>query len=91
MLIEFSKRFKLPAAEVYSYFETPADWTRLFGFKEHPTALGDGWYAVGLPGFRFPLVAKNVEQEPNRVVRWVFKGFWRRLSKIKRSDDGGSP
>ena len=90
MLIEFSKHFKLPVAEVYSYFETPADWTRLFGFAENPTALGGGWYAVGLPGFRFPLVAKNIEQERNRMVRWVFKGFWRGRGEVRftETEDG---
>jgi len=90
MLIEFSKQFKLPVADVYTYFETPANWPRLFGFGENPTDLGGGWYAVGLPGFRFPLVAKNTEQEPNKLVRWVFKRFWRGRGEVcfTETEDG---
>ena len=42
MIIEFNERFKLPASEVYSYFKTPADWTRLYGLAGDPKDLGDG-------------------------------------------------
>jgi hypothetical protein len=31
MIIRFNHEFSLPAQEVYSYFQTPADWTRLYG------------------------------------------------------------
>jgi hypothetical protein len=31
MIIRFNEQFNVPAAEVYSYFHTPADWTRLYG------------------------------------------------------------
>jgi len=39
--------------------------------------LGDGWYAVPLKRFPFPLVAKNTEQKANEHVSWIFRGFWR--------------
>jgi hypothetical protein len=83
MIIVFNERFSLPAAEVYSYFRTPADWPRLFGMAGDTDDLGDGWYAVALKNFPFPLVAKNTDQEPNRLVRWVFRGFWRGGGEVR--------
>ena len=83
MIIEFNERFNLSAAEVYTYFRTPADWPRLFGMAGDTKDLGDGWYAVALKNFPFPLVAKNTDQEPNRLVRWVFRGFWRGRGEVR--------
>ena len=62
MIIRFNEHFKLPAAEVYSYFHTPADWSRLYGLAGDSKDLGDGWYAIALKHFPFPLVAKNTDQ-----------------------------
>ncbi len=86
MIINFDKRFSLPVAEVYSYFETPADWTRLYGLAGDPRDLGGGWYAIALKRFPFPLVARNTEQHPNRLVRWVFRGFWRGRGEVRFSE-----
>ena len=83
MIIRFNERFSLPASEVYSYFETPADWTRLYGLAGDSKDLGDGWFAVALKRFPFPLVAKNTVQKPNEMVRWVFRGFWRGEGEIR--------
>ncbi len=83
MIITFSEEFKLPVAEVYSYFETPADWTRLFGFAGETRDLGDGWFSVALKNFPFPLVAKNIRCEPNSVVSWTFRGFWRGRGEVR--------
>ena len=90
MIIRFNEQFNLSAAEVYSYFDTPADWPRLFGMAGDSKDLGDGWYAIALKNFPFPLVAKNTEQEPNTVVRWVFRGFWRGRGEVRfvESADG---
>jgi hypothetical protein len=77
MIIRFKNEFALPVAEVYSYFRTPADWTRLYGLAGVVEDRGDGWFAVPLKRFPFPLVARNTEQEENKHVRWVFRGFWR--------------
>jgi len=76
MIIRFNEQFNLAAAEVYSYFHTPADWS--------------GWYAIALKHFPFPLVAKNTDQEANKVVRWVFRGFWRGRGEVRfvESSDG---
>ena len=83
MIIRFNEHFRLPAAEVYSYFHTPADWTRLYGLAGDPKDLGDGWYAIGLKHFPFPLVARNTEQRRNEMVRWIFRGFWRGRGEVR--------
>ncbi len=90
MIITFNERFALPAGEVYAYFRTPADWPRLFGMAGDTKDLGDGWYAVALKNFPFPLVAKNTDQEPDRLARWVFRGFWRGRGEVRfiEVDDG---
>lgn len=76
MVLRFSELIRLPAAEIYSYFQSPADWVRLYGFAGQVIDRGDGWYAVPLKRFPFPLVAKITVSEPFRLVHWVFKGFW---------------
>ena len=83
MIIEFNERFRLSASEVYSYFETPADWTRLYGLAGDTKDLGDGWFAIALKGFPFPLVAMNTAQKENQMVRWVFRGFWRGEGEVR--------
>ena len=32
MILRFRETFALPIGEVFSYFETPSDWARLYGF-----------------------------------------------------------
>ena len=83
MIIRFRHEFDLPVAEVYSYFQTPADWPRLFGMAGDAEDRGDGWFAVPLARFPFPLVAKNTEQKPGELVRWVFRGFWRGRGEVR--------
>ncbi len=83
MIITFKREFALPVAEVYSYFRTPADWTRLYGLAGDVEDRGDGWFAVPLKRFPFPLVARNTEQVENEHVRWVFRGFWRGEGEVR--------
>ena len=83
MLIRFSESFDLPGEDVYAYFKTPADWTRLFGSFGEVEDRGDGWSAVPLKGFPFPLVAKVVVDEPGERVRWIFRGFWRGTGEVR--------
>jgi hypothetical protein len=83
VIVRFKHEFALPADEVYDYFRSPADWVRLFGLAADVEDLGDGWFAVPLHRFPFPLVAKNVEQDPNELVRWVFRGFWRGRGEVR--------
>jgi hypothetical protein len=83
MLIRFKHEFDLPVEEVYSYFRTPADWTRLYGLAGDVKDCGEGWFAVPLKRFPFPLVARNTEQEDLKLVRWVFRGFWRGRGEVR--------
>lgn len=90
MKLEFDHRFALPAEEVFSYFRTPRDWTRLFGLAGEVEETPDGWTRVPLHRFPFPLVARNVEVEPPHRARWVFRGFWRGEGAVRISQaDGG--
>jgi hypothetical protein len=84
--IEFKESFRLPVSEVFRYFDTPADWTKLYGLAGIPKDLGDGWYAIALKRFPFPLVAKNTERQTNRLVKWTFRGFWRGRGVIRFSE-----
>jgi hypothetical protein len=52
--------------------------------------LGDGWFAIGLEAFPFPLVAKTTALEPNQLVHWVFSGFWRGEGEVRLTSSGGT-
>lgn len=41
MLIQFSEFIPRPAPEVYAYFQTPADWGRLYGFATRVADRGE--------------------------------------------------
>ena len=83
MLIRFKNEFALPVEDVFTYFRTPAEWVRLFGFSGATQSRGDGWYAVPLKGFPFPLVAKNTQLQEHQIVRWEFRGFWRGTGEVR--------
>ncbi|MDH3253991.1 MAG: hypothetical protein OEM62_03290 [Acidobacteriota bacterium] len=89
MRVSFSESFRLPISDVFSYFPTPADWTRLYGLMGEVKELGDGWYSVPLKSFPFPLVARITAVEPNQRVRWVFRGFWRGEGEVRFEDVDG--
>jgi hypothetical protein len=91
MLIRFREDVALPVADVYPYFQSPVDWVRLYGIAGAVEHRGDGWYAVPLRGFPFPLVARITRTEPGRLVRWVFRGFWRGEGEVcLHSHSGGT-
>jgi len=83
MWLRFHEEFALPASEVYPFFRTPSDWTRLFGFAGAVEDRGGGWYAVPLHRFPFPLLARITRDEPERLVRWEFRGFWRGQGEVR--------
>lgn len=83
MIVRFNEEFQLPIDDVYDYFRTPADWTRIFGFPGIARELDDGWYSVPLKNFPFPLVAKYTEEDPPTTVRWIFRGFWKGEGEIQ--------
>ncbi|MBU0991909.1 MAG: hypothetical protein KJ737_05385 [Proteobacteria bacterium] len=88
MYLQFKEEFERPLNEVYSYFKTPAEWTRLYGSGEPVKTLKNGWYAVYLTKFPFPLVAKIVEDSFEKKVRWIFSRFWRGVGEIRFSRVG---
>jgi polyketide cyclase/dehydrase/lipid transport protein len=89
VLIQFSELVPLTAPEVFDYFHTPADWGRLYGFAGQVADHGDGWYAVPLKRFPFPLIAKITDSQPPRLVRWRFRGFWRGRGEVLLTDQAG--
>ncbi len=82
MIIRFNEQLPRSVSEVHSYFETPADWTRLYGLAGEVRDYGDGWFCIPLQGFPFGLQARNVVNEPDRV-RWILRGFWRGEGEIR--------
>ena len=86
MRVSFDETFALPVNEVFSYFESPRDWTRLYGLMGEVEDLGDGWFSVPLKSFPFPLVAKNTRLERQRLVRWTFRGFWKGEGEVMFSE-----
>jgi hypothetical protein len=89
MNIQFKEQFTLPVDEIFSYFHTPADWTRLYGLAGEAKNLGEGWFAIPLKSLPFPLVAKNTIVEPAKRVHWKFRGFWRGEGEVifEKSND----
>ena len=88
MRIDFDENFALPIEEVFSYFRTPREWSRLYGLMGEVKDLGGGWYSVPLKSFPFPLVARNTAVEHHRLVRWTFRGFWQGVGEVAFSETG---
>ena len=82
MLIEFDEELELPVEAVYPYFRSPTDWPRLYGAFGEVRDRGEGWYAVPLRRFPFPLVARITRDEPLRCVEWELGGFWRGEGRV---------
>lgn len=89
MRIEFRESFSLPVEEVFSYFESPRAWVKLYGLAGEVEDRGDGWVAVPLEKFPFPLVARNTAMEPGRRVQWTFRGFWKGCGEVRFSTNQG--
>lgn len=82
MHLAFREEIGLKPADIYDFMRTPAGWTRLYGSFGKVTDRGDGWYAVPLRRWPFPLVARVVEDDPERRVVWEFGGFWRGIGEV---------
>ena len=83
MKILFDETFELPIEEVYSYFRSPRDWVRLYGVAGEVIEYDEGWVGVPLERFPFPLVARNTKEEPNELVHWEFRGFWKGEGEVR--------
>ena len=90
MYLQFREEFALPAHRIFPYFATPADWATLYGAAGDIKVKGDDWYVVPLKRFPFPLMARNVEAQPDRFVRWIFRGFWRGVGEVRLTESGDS-
>jgi len=82
MLIEFEHQFDCAVDHAYAFFRTPRDWPKLFGAFGEVEDRGEGWYAVPLRRFPFPLVAKITRDEPLRLVEWELRGFWQGRGQV---------
>jgi hypothetical protein len=89
MRLVFTETIPLPAATIHSYFQTSADWVRLYGFAGQVRQREGGWYAVPLQRFPFPLTARITANEPPQLVRWEFRGFWRGGGEIRLTEVPG--
>jgi hypothetical protein len=86
VLLEFSEFIPPSAPQVYAYFQTPANWGRLYGFAGRVVDRGGGWYAVPLERFPFPLIARVTDTEPSRLVRWQLRGFCSGRGDVRLTD-----
>ncbi|MEW6128286.1 MAG: hypothetical protein AB1757_14700 [Acidobacteriota bacterium] len=87
MRIQFKEKFHLTGEEIFQYFTTPKAWTLLYGLPGNVKEYGNGWYAIPLKNFPFPLVARNLICIPNEYVKWEFKGFWKGEGEIRFFDN----
>lgn len=83
MRLEFDVATRLAPDQVYAFFETPADWPRLFPAFREARAAGDGWTKVPMHRSPIPLVARNVADEPGRRVAWDLRGFWKGDGEVR--------
>jgi hypothetical protein len=83
MKINFKEEFSLPLREVFDYFKTPQDWVRLYGAFGTVEDRGDGWYAVPIKRFPFPLVARITALELDKLVHWTYRGFWQGEGEVR--------
>ena len=76
MIVRFDDEFSPPGADVYSYFEMPADWARLFGLAGTAEDLGEGWCSVARRDSPFPWwhVSSRRSRESGRGGSFVRSG-----------------
>ncbi len=88
MRIEFNETLSADPATVYGYMRTPQDWTRLYGSFGETIDRGNGWIAIPLRRFPFPLIARITEdQEPDHVA-WDLRGFFTGRGEVSVLPDG---
>jgi len=82
MYLSFKEEFDLPVSVIFPYFKSPSEWAKLYGAVKPTKLIENGWYAVPLKMFPFPLMAKNVELDYEKRVRWIFGGFWKGVGEV---------
>ena len=87
MYLSFKEVFDIPVSRIFPYFVSPSEWGKLYGVVKPPKVLKNGWHAIPLKKFPFPLMAKNVEYHHDKRVRWIFGGFWRGVGEVNFSSE----
>ena len=85
MYLSFREEFDLPISMVFPYFESPSEWGKLYGIVKPSKVLKNGWHAIPLKRFPFPLVAKK-----SVFIQETAKQSWRDLSTSKPMGFGSS-
>lgn len=88
MRIEFDEKLAADPATVWGYLRSPHDWTRLYGAFGDTVDRGDGWVAVPMRRFPFPLVARITAAEENESAAWDLRGFFTGRGEIRILPEG---
>ncbi len=76
MRVDFDETVPVPPDEAYDYLRSPTEWPRLYGDFGDVRDLGDGWFAVALPGDRPDLEAWMTANRPNTHAAWDLRGVF---------------
>lgn len=91
MRIEFNETLSADPTTVFGYMRTPQDWTRLYGAFGRIRDQGDGWIAIPMRRFPFPLIARITELHEPHYVAWDLRGFFNGRGEVRvRPQEGGS-
>lgn len=74
MRVDFDGTVPVPVEEVYGYLRSPEDWPRLYGSFGEVRDLGEGWFAVPLPGERPNLEARITASREFEHAAWDLRG-----------------
>lgn len=85
MRIDFDELVDADVDTVYAYMRSPQDWTRLYGSFGDTVDRGDGWVAIPLRRFPFPLVARITSLEEPGKVTWELRGFFKGTGEVRIS------
>ncbi|MCZ7531103.1 MAG: SRPBCC family protein [Acidimicrobiia bacterium] len=89
MRVDFDETVPVPVDVVYGYLRSPEDWPRLYGTFGDVRDLGDGWFAVPLPGERPDLEARMTVTRPNERAAWDLRGIFTGRGEVRLSESGG--
>ena len=89
MRIDFDETVATEPATVYGYLRSPQDWTRLYGSFGKTVDRGNGWVAIPLRRFPFPLVARMTADDGPKHVAWELRGFFTGRAEVRIRPEGG--
>jgi hypothetical protein len=88
MRVEFNKTLSAGPATVYGYMKSPHDWTRLYGSFGEIVDRGNGWMAIPLRRFPFPLIARISQHHEPDYVAWELRGFFTGRGEVRIRPEG---